>query len=182
MAGKKIAVWGIFPSTGHAEKAAMLLMESGFTSEDISVLVKQHSGSNDTPSEATDATSHTTRNSGLGGALGSLDAIGSLAIRDLGKFVAGGPVRAILSGIGTDVGCSGLADAFAGIGIPREDARRLEEKIQSGSVMLSVRCSSSVSVTRAENLLKQAGAQDVASDGETAAGSAGAEKRSEARI
>lgn len=188
MAGKNIAVLGIFPSDAHAENAAMRLMESGFTSEDISVLLHEHSGPDGAHTETPDATNKTagsTRQSGAsgpGGALGSLSNIGALTIPGVGKFIAGGPMRAILSSIGTSLQAGDLAGAFVGMRIPGDDARRLEDRIRSGGAMLSVRCSSSVSVTRAENLLKQAGAQDVASDSEGAAGSTGSNKSSEARM
>lgn len=180
MAGKNIAVLGIFPGEEQAENAAMRLMESGFTSEDISFLLHIHSGSDRDAVESMDVTSKSAEKgrSALGGALGSITNIGALAIPEVGKFIAGGPVRAILSSIGN----SGLTGAFVGMGIRGEDARQLEERIRAGGVMLSVRCSSSVSVTRAENLLKQAGAQDIACDRKEAAGGAGSAKISEARM
>jgi hypothetical protein len=178
MAGKNIAVLGIFPTDAHVEKAATRLMESGFTSEDISILLHEHSGSAGALVETQGATTKAAGSTPLPAALGSLIGVGPLTIPGVGRFIAGGPVRAILSGIGT----SGPAEAFMGMGISGEDARRLEERIRSGGVMLSVRCSSSVSVTRAENLLKQAGAQDIASESEANAEGGTAAKRSEARM
>ena len=182
MAGKNIAVLGIFPRDDQAEIAAMRLMESGFASDDISVLLHMHTGPAGGSAESRGVTSkpdgrRLSGGAGFGGALGSLTNIDALTIPGVGKFIAGGPVRATLSSVGT----SGLAGAFVGMGIPGDDAKRLEDEIQSGGVMLSVRCSSSVSVTRAENLLKQAGAQDVARESK-ASENGGSGKSSEACV
>jgi hypothetical protein len=92
MAGKNIAVFGIFIGREQGERAAQSLTESGFAKEDILV--------------------------------------------------------------------------SSGAEITENEAKRFKGRIHPGNALLSVLCSSRVSVARAESLLKHAGAQDTASNGE----------------
>ena len=47
MADKKIAVFGIYNTRGHAEGAVDRLLASGFSNDDISVLLPDAQGSKD---------------------------------------------------------------------------------------------------------------------------------------
>src|SRR3954464_2959102 len=79
------------------------LQNAGFSNNDISVLLPDKSSTRDFAHEkGTKAPEGATTGAGagaiLGGALGWLAGIGSLAIPGLGPFIAAGPIMAALSG------------------------------------------------------------------------------------
>jgi hypothetical protein len=55
------------------------------------------------------------------------------------------------------------------MGIPEYEAKRYEGHIKAGGVLLSVHCDTSEEITRAKDLLKHTGAQDISSSGEASA-------------
>jgi hypothetical protein len=55
------------------------------------------------------------------------------------------------------------------MGIPEYEAKRYEGRIKEGGVLLSVHCDTSDEITRAKDLLKHTGAQDISSTGEASA-------------
>jgi len=62
-----------------------------------------------------------------------------------------------------------------GMGIPEYEAKRYEGRIKDGGVLLSVHCATSEDISRAKNLLKSTGADDIASAGEKAVSTHGVE-------
>jgi hypothetical protein len=52
------------------------------------------------------------------------------------------------------------------MGIPEYEAKRYEGRVKDGGILVSVHCDSSDEVSRAKDLLKRTGAEDVASSGE----------------
>ena len=64
---------------------------------------------------------------------------------------------------------SGITGALIGMGIPEHEARRYEERIKSGGILLSVHCDNSEWTKKAKELLENTGAEDVSSTGEAAA-------------
>jgi len=63
----------------------------------------------------------------------------------------------------------GVAGALIGMGIPEYEAKRYEGRIKEGGVLLSAHCDTSEEITRAKDILKQTGAEDIASSGEGSA-------------
>ena len=63
----------------------------------------------------------------------------------------------------------GLIGALVGMGIPEYEAKRYEGRIKDGGVLLSVHCDTSEEITRAKDVLKQTGAEDISSTGEASA-------------
>ena len=68
----------------------------------------------------------------VGGALGWLAGIGSLAIPGVGPFIAAGPILAALSGAAVGAAVGGIAGGLIGLGIPELEAKRYEGKIKEG--------------------------------------------------
>jgi hypothetical protein len=101
----------------------------------------------------------------LGGALGWLAGVGALAIPGLGPFIA----VAALAGFGVGGAVGGVTGALIGMGIPEYEAKRYEGRIKEGGILLSVHCDSSEWATRAKDILKRTGGQDIASTGEASA-------------
>jgi hypothetical protein len=179
MAGKNVAVFGIYSTAVDAERAVDALIRAGFPSGSISVLLPDaqttrefaHTKETKAP-EGTAAGA--TAGGVIGGALGVLAGIGALAIPGIGPFIAAGPLVAGLAGVGAGGAVGGLIGALIGMGIPEYEARRYEGRVKAGGNLLSVHCDTGEQVSRAKELLKSSGAQDIASTHE----SAGARSRS----
>jgi hypothetical protein len=57
--------------------------------------------------------------------------------------------------------------ALVGMGIPEYEAKRYEGRVKGGGTLLSVHCDTDQQITRAKDLLKGTGAEDIASTGES---------------
>ena len=171
MANKKTAVFGIYPNVTQAERAVDALMGAHFSSDDISVLLPDSQGSKDFAHEKhTKAPEGTTTGVAaggtIGGTLGLLAGIGALAIPGVGPFIAAGPIMGALAGLGVGGAVGGLVGALVGMGIPEFEAKRYEGRVKNGGVLLSVHCDTSDQITRAKDVLKRTGGEDIASAGE----------------
>ena len=174
MAGKNTAVYGIYNTRSTAEQAVDRMLAAGFRKEDISVLMADNQGSKDFAHEKATkapegAATGVVTGGAIGGTLGLLAGIGALAIPGLGPFIAAGPIMGALAGLGSGAAVGGLIGSLVGMGIPEYEAKRYEGRIKEGGVLLSVHCDNSDWVKRAKEVLKQTGAEDVASAGEAGA-------------
>ncbi|PYX67169.1 MAG: DUF3341 domain-containing protein [Acidobacteria bacterium] len=174
MAGKNTAVFGLYRDRASVEGAVDALRQEGFRNTDISVLFPENQGTKDFAHEkstkapegtATGATSGAV----VGGTLGWLAGIGALAIPGLGPFIAAGPIVAALAGAGAGGVVGGITGALVGMGIPEYEAKRYEGRIKEGGILLSVHADDSKWVSKAKDILKRTGAEDVASSGEASA-------------
>ena len=77
---------------------------------------------------------------------------------------------AALAGLGVGGAVGGLVGALVGMGIPEYEAKRYEGRVKDGGVLLSVHCATSEEITRAKDILKRTGAEDIASTGEKSVG------------
>ena len=165
------AVFGIAKSVAQAERIANGLKASGFSGDDISVLLPDKEGTRDFAHEQhTKAPEGAATGAGtggvLGGALGWLVGIGSLAIPGVGPFIAAGPIMAALAGAAVGAAAGGLAGALVGLGIPEYEAKRYEGKIRDGNILISVHTDDGNQVNRAKEVFKREGAEDIAYTGE----------------
>ena len=173
MAGKNTAAFGIFKSRAQAEQTVDTLTQAGFSNSDISVLLPDEQSSKEFAHEKNTkapegATTGVATGGALGGTLGLLAGIGALAIPGVGPLIAAGPIVGALAGMGVGGAVGGLVGALIGMGIPEYEAKRYEGHVKNGGILLSVHCDSSEEVGRAKDILKQAGAEDIASAGEKA--------------
>jgi hypothetical protein len=174
MAGRNTSVFGIYASREMAENAVDRMLAAGFRNEDISVLLQDNVGSKDFAhekhSKAPEGTATGVVAGGIiGGTIGLLAGVGVLAIPGLGPLIAAGPIIAALSGIGSGGMLGGVIGALVGLGIPEYEAKRYEGRIKAGGILLSVHCDNAEWVSKAKQLLKESGAEDIASAGEQAA-------------
>ena len=172
MAGKNTAVFGIYPTATQAEHAVDTLVAGGFVSSDISVLMpdvrstKEFAHEKDT--KAPEGTTVGVTTGGIiGGTIGILAGVGALAIPGVGPFIAAGPIMAGLAGLGVGGAVGGLVGALVGMGIPEYEAKRYEGRVKGGGTLLSVHCDTSEEISRAKDMLKSTGAEDIASTGES---------------
>ena len=171
MAGKNTAAFGIYPTNTAAEAAVDQFIAAGFSNQDVSVLMADRQGAKDFAAEKnTKAPEGATTGAGVGGAvggtLGLLAGLGALAIPGVGPLIAAGPIMGALAGLGVGGTVGGLVGAFVGLGIPEYEAKRYEGRVKDGGILLSVHCDSSNEISRAKDILKATGADDVSSSGE----------------
>ena len=112
----------------------------------------------------------------IGGALGWLVGVGSIAIPGVGPFLAAGPIMAALAGAGVGGTAGGLVGALIGMGIPEYEAKRYVGRIRKGGILLSVHCDNSEWTSKAKDILERTGAEDVSSTGEASADFAESDK------
>jgi hypothetical protein len=173
MDNKKTAVYGIYRSVSAAERAVDALVQQGaFRSADISVLLPDNRGTRDFAHEKDTKTPEgtaagATTGGVIGGTLGILAGVGTLAIPGLGPFIAAGPIMAGLAGLGAGGAIGGIIGALVGMGIPEYEAKRYEGHLRNGGVLLSVHCDTSDEISRAKDMLKTTGAENVSSSGES---------------
>lgn len=181
MAGKNSAAFGIFSSRDSAEVAVDTLKRAGFSADDISVLMADKQGSHEFAAEKNTkapegAATGVGVGGGIGGVLGLMAGIGALAIPGIGPLIAAGPIMGALAGLGVGGALGGLVGALVGMGIPEYEAKRYEGRVKEGGILLSVHCDSSEEISRAKDLLKDAGAEDISSAGEKSVSSYDSDK------
>jgi hypothetical protein len=166
------AVFCIATSEAQTIRIVEAARDAGFTGDDVSVLFPDRAGTKDFAHEQ-----HTKAPEGaaagavsggvLGGVAGWLVGIGSLAIPGLGPFVAAGPIMAALGGAAAGAATGGLTGMLVGYGMPEYEAKRYEGKIKDGNILISIHTESGDEVTRAKDICKQAGAEDISYTGES---------------
>jgi hypothetical protein len=167
------AVFGIAKSENQAITIANQLKSAGFSENDISVLFPDKTGTRDFAHEQhTKAPEGAATGAGsgavLGGALGWMVGIGALAIPGLGPFIAAGPIMAALAGAGAGAAAGGVTGALIGMGIPELEAKQYEGMVKGGNILMSVHAVDGKEVSRAKEIFKNGGAEDICYTGETA--------------
>ena len=165
------AVFCIAKTEGQAQRIVVDLKGAGFSNNDISVLFPDKTGTRDFAHEHhTKAPEGTTAGAGLGGLLGGtlgwLAGIGSLAIPGIGPFIAAGPIMAALGGAAVGATVGGITGALVGMGIPEYEAKRYEGRIREGNYLISVHTEDSTQRSKAKEIFERAGAEDISSAGE----------------
>jgi len=171
MSAARAAVLGIYPDYSKVEAAVDVLKESGFRNTDISVLFPEKAGTKSFAREkGTKAPEGAAAGAGtgaiVGGTLGWLVGIGTLAIPGLGIFIAAGPLMAALAGMGVGGAVGGIAGGLIGMGIPEHEAKRYEVRVKEGGILLSVHSDNAEWTKRARNILERSGAEDISTSGE----------------
>jgi hypothetical protein len=169
----KKSVFCIATTRSQAEEIVDCLKDSGFSNNDVSVLFPDRETTRDFAHvKNTKAPEGIATGAGtggvVGGALGWLAGIGALAIPGVGPFIAAGPIMAALSGAAMGATVGGIAGGLIGLGIPELEAKRYEGKIKAGNILLSVHAESSGEIKAAEQIFRDAGAQDICATGEAA--------------
>ncbi|MEO5914080.1 MAG: hypothetical protein ABIS50_07595 [Luteolibacter sp.] len=160
------SVYAVAVSEGQANQIVDSLTRAGFSSNDISVLFPDkgttHEFSHEKNTKAPEgAVTGAATGSVLGGTLGLLAGIGALAIPGVGPLIAAGPLLAALSGAAAGGAVGGITGALIGMGIPELEAKRYENRIAEGNILISVHAVDGDQVDRAKEILKNAGAEDI---------------------
>ena len=167
----KKSVFCITTSRAQADQIVGQLKDANFSNNDISVLFPDKETTRDFAHEKnTKAPEGAITGAGtggvIGGTLGWIAGIGALAIPGVGPFIAAGPIIAALSGAAIGATVGGIAGGLIGLGIPELEAKRYEGKVKAGNILLSVHTENSEEITRAKDIFKQAGAQDICVTGD----------------
>ena len=181
MAGKNTAAFGIYNDEASVRDGFDTLEQNGFRRTDVSVLFPGNVGTKDFAHEkGSKAPEGAATGAGtgavVGGALGWLAGIGTIAIPGVGPFIAAGPIMAALAGAGLGGTAGGLIGAIAGAGIPEYEAKRYEGMVKDGGILMSVHCDNSEWTSKAKDILERTGAHDVSSTGEASADFAESDK------
>ena len=155
---------GLFRSRASAERAAEMLLDNGFSRDDISVLMSDSTRGREFAMQmATKAPEGATAGATIGGILGAVAAglvsLGIIIVPGL-ALVAAGPVLATLAGLGAGAAAGGLTGALIGLGIPEHEAKFYNEAIQQGGILVGVYAHDD-RASDARKILSAAGADQV---------------------
>jgi hypothetical protein len=161
------AAFGIFANIADAEAAIDGLTMAGFSHRSLSVLLSEKDEAKMPATEhATKASEGATAGAGVGGvvggALGLLAGIGALALPGVGPFIAAGPIMASLAGLGVGGAVGGFVGTLVGMGIPELEAKLYDARVKDGGVLLAVHCKNFDGISKAKDVLRAVGAEDIA--------------------
>jgi sporulation protein YlmC with PRC-barrel domain len=164
-------VYGTFEDRDKVEKAVDRLRKEGFRSNDISVVFPDRDLSKEFAIEKnTKAPEGALAGGGtglvLGGTLGWLAGVGMIAIPGIGPLLAAGPIVAAIAGAGVGSAVGGIAGALIGLGVPELEAKRYEEEVKRGRILVSVHCDSVGAAHNARTVLEDFGGSSVFLSGE----------------
>ncbi len=146
-------ILGVFPHEENANRALSELQNQGIDRSDISVIMREttegrpvdEKGKGEQIGES--AVEGATTGGVIGGIAGLLAGVGAIAIPGFGAILVGGPLVALLgltgaaattaSGAITGALAGGVIGALVGLGVPRERAEAIEERIKRGEILLS---------------------------------------------
>jgi sporulation protein YlmC with PRC-barrel domain len=164
-------VYGVYSDRKDVEKTITALRERGIASSDISVVFPNPDMSKEfAVQKNTKAPEGALAGGGtgllIGGTLGWLAGIGTLAIPGIGPLLAAGPIVAAIAGAGVGSAIGGIAGALIGLGLPELEAKRYEEAIKKGRILVSVHCPDMRHAENARKVLDDSGAKEVFLSGE----------------
>ncbi|MDQ5965230.1 MAG: hypothetical protein QG625_1385 [Cyanobacteriota bacterium erpe_2018_sw_39hr_WHONDRS-SW48-000098_B_bin.30] len=167
----KQAVICIVPTEVEADRIVDQLRASGFPDSSVSILMPDRMANKDLGHEKhSKAPEGAAAGAGtgmvLGGALGWLAGIGSLAIPGIGPFVAAGPIMAMLGGAALGGAAGGATGGLIGLGLPEYEAKQYEGRLRDGNILLSVHTENMEEAKQAEQIFKNGGAKDIHRTGE----------------
>lgn len=135
-------ITGVFSSRVAAEQAIDDLIQAGFSTDDISLLMSDTTqGREFGIKTSTKAPEGAAAGAAIGGTLGAiaagLAAIASISVPGF-AIVAAGPLVAALTGLGAGAAAGGVTGALVGLGIPEHEARFFNEELERGRILVGV--------------------------------------------
>lgn len=139
-------VTATFKTYAAAQHALLSLEDHGFKDKQISVLVADKSnGHSFNIEEASKVPEGAAVGGVAGGIIGAIAAglttVGSLVAPGIGVLAAG-PIVAALAGGTAGAATGGLIGALIGLGIPEHEAKRYEDELKNGAVLVAVEADS----------------------------------------
>jgi uncharacterized protein YjbJ (UPF0337 family) len=134
-------VTGLFKDRESAERAYGSLSERGYGKDDVNLMMSDDTRnkyfSDDDSELGTKAWEGAGKGAAIGGGVGATLGAITLALPGLGLLIAG-PIAAALAGGGAGALTGGLVGALIGHGIPEEHAKRYEQGIREGGIVMGV--------------------------------------------
>ena len=140
-------VAGVFKNRQDAERAFETITRRGYAPSDAHFYMSEDARKKNWPTpETKDKSDKALEGAGAGGGIGAavggtaaaIAAIGTtLALPGLGLIVAG-PLAAGLAGAGAGSVTGGIIGALVGAGVPEDKAKRYDEEIRRGNVVVGV--------------------------------------------
>ena len=162
----RTCVIGLTKTQANAENIIDRLSQAGFANNDISVLFPDSEGRGvlgiEKHSKVGQGAATGAGAGGIvGGTLGLLAGIGSLAIPGVGPFIAAGPILAALSAAAVGATIGGVSGALVGLGIPEYEAKQYADKVKTGNILISIHVDNHEEKDRAHQILKDCEATDI---------------------
>ena len=151
-------VVAVFQDRMAADVAMTQLVKSGFSGDDISLLVSDNGRKHHF--EVSDTKSKTAEGVGYGAVLGGLVAALAAAAIPGSIFVAG-PAAALLAAGAGGAAAGGLAGGLVGMGMPKDEAQLVEDEAGSGSIVVAVHSIDDDQKEMAEKIFKTSGANRI---------------------
>ena len=166
------AVVCIAPTVTDAERLVDTLKDSGFTADDISLMMPDSYGAQELAYEKHSKAScgfmtGTLFGAVLGGVLGFFAQRGSFGTEHLEQVIAAGPVMAVLSGIAVFGLALGLIGALYGMSLPVFEAKKFERAMRFGNTLLAVHTENEKEARVVEKLFRDGGGLEVQRTTET---------------
>lgn len=155
-------VVGVFDRLADAEAVTRELVRAGLPADAIALAVRgegapPHLGTRDTHAQTGLAVGTAT-----GAIAGGAIALVLLMIPGFGPVLAAGQIAALATAAIAGGTLGALAGSFAGLGVSTEHAKRYEEAVRSGAVVITVRAADEATAQETSSTLERAGAREVA--------------------
>jgi hypothetical protein len=161
--GRSRMVTGLFRDRDSAESAYGSLTSRGYDKDDVNLMMSDKTRDtyfkSDKKDGATDLGDKAWEDAGKGAAIGggvgatiaAIAALGTtLALPGLGLLIAG-PLAAAIAGAGAGGLTGGLIGALVGHGIPEEHAKKYDEGVRNGGIVMGVNARSDEDAEYFEN-------------------------------
>jgi hypothetical protein len=95
------------------------------------------------------------------GMLAWLAGVGALSIPGSAPLIAAGPIMGLLGGVSLNSAATGVPGALMALGVPEYEARRYEQRMRNGGVLVSIHCENEEWERRARSVLDHHDAEDI---------------------
>jgi hypothetical protein len=172
---------GVYPTATQAEVGVNVLIENGFNSEGIHLLLPKQRNTTPIPGQpikdiskprdtkrAAVAAIGATAGGALLGALGVLAGAGAFSTPGAAPLVAAGPLVAGVGGLCAGGILGALVGLLIGMRLQEDRTQRHVGQFEGGPTLLLVNCDNGNEVEKAKAALARSGAQDISSGNEVA--------------
>lgn len=158
-------VVGLFNTREEAREVINDLVNHGFSRDSISLMArgedKETWTRSDTGEEREGGTLEgAATGAAIGGGIGLVVGLASLAIPGVGPIIAAGPLATALAGLGVGAAAGGLIGALTNIGVPKEHADYYAEGVRRGGTLVTVSADDRTADRGAE-IMRRHGAVDI---------------------
>jgi hypothetical protein len=151
---------GFFKNRSEGETACRKLLDSGFTSDEVSFVSGDTEGHEIPalgPIPGTGADSEVPEDASLGSVIGLAAGLVLLVVPGVGPFLAIGPLAAAMGGVAAGAAVGGLVGLLRDHGVSKEEAEFYEEGIRRGGSLVTVRGVSEEREKKAREIMQKSG-------------------------